>query len=92
MKNPGLEPGRGEKIVVKCRRFPLEDRQNYDFANENSGTQLWGTVPGTTEFRDSVSGTDNFPGHGPGPVPTPGLSLQHESNRPCATNGCKETL
>ena len=29
----------------------------------DSVTQLWGTVPGT----------ENFSGHGPGPVPTPGF-------------------
>ena len=36
-------------------------------------TQLKAIVPGTLEFRDSVPGADNFPGHGPGPVPTPAL-------------------
>ena len=38
----------------------------------DSGTQLCGTVPGTKAFRDSVPGTENFLGHGPGPLPTPG--------------------
>ena len=35
----------------------------------DSGTQLWGTVPGT----------ENFPGHGPGPVPTPAYDHKHEN-------------
>ena len=42
----------------------------------DSGTQLWGTVPETKEFRDSVPGTENCPGHGSGPVPTPGNALK----------------
>ena len=38
---------------------------------QNSGTQLFGTVPKTYEIRYAVPGTENFPRHGPGPVPTP---------------------
>ena len=45
-----------------------------------SGSQLWGTVPRTKEFRDSVPGTENFPGHGPGPVPTPGGNYSGHPN------------
>ena len=35
-------------------------------------SQLFGSVPGTKKIRFSVPGTENFLGHGPGPVPTPG--------------------
>ena len=78
-KNPGLGPGPGRKI----RKSGIRDRDSklknpgsgtgtgtQIRGTRDSGTQLWGTVPGTKEIRDAVSGTENFPGHGPGPVPT----------------------
>ena len=77
-KNPGLGPGR------KIRESRIRDRDS-KLKNPGSGTwtgtqicgtrdsriQLWGIVLGTKEFRDSVSWTENFLGHGPGPVQTP---------------------
>ena len=50
LKNPGSGTGTGTQIC----------------GTRDSGTQLWGTVPGTKIQ------IENFPGHGPGPVPTPG--------------------
>ena len=55
LKNPGSGTGTRTQIC----------------GTRDSGTQLWGTVPGTKEFRNPVRGTENFPGHAPGPVPTP---------------------
>ena len=38
---------------------------------EKSGT---GDLDRDERFQNSVPGTENFPGHGPGPVPTPDLA------------------
>ena len=37
-----------------------------------TGTQRFGPVPLIKKNRNSVPGTENFPGHGPRPVPSPG--------------------
>ena len=44
-----------------------------------TGTQICGTRNSGTQLFRTVPGTENFPGHGPGPVPTPGEQLRFKN-------------
>ena len=68
-KNPGTEPG----LTI----FSSGTKQNQkigdsDLRDEKFRNSTLGTFPGTRVFRDSVPGTEYFPGHGRGHMPTPG--------------------
>ena len=64
----GPEPGFIIKSVIKTSR------------TQNSGTQRFGTVPGTKKIRYSVPGTWNFPRHVSGPVPTSAFRYRYNTS------------
>ena len=47
-----------------------------DFRDEGFQASTLGNCSETKEFRDVVPGTEKFPGHGPGPVPTPVFRME----------------
>ena len=71
LKNAGPGTGTGTDKKFRDQYFKQSWLCPEIILTRDSGTQLWGTVPETKEFRDSVKGTENFPGHDSGPVPTP---------------------
>ena len=70
LRDSGPEPGLciflfETKIFYKSRLCPG--------SGTGTGAQIYGTQNSRTQLFGTVRGTKNFPGHGPGPVPTPAL-------------------
>ena len=75
------EPGPGLGLKIEKSGIGDWDRDS-DLRDEGfRASTLKDRFAGTKKFRDSVPGTENFPRHGPGPVPTPAGQLRNKTVR-----------
>ena len=75
------------KIQKKTRRksgiWDRDSKLKNLGSGTGTGTQICGTSDSGTQLCGTVPGTENFPGHGPGPVPTPEDNLISQETTNC---------